>query len=71
VTGSPRTGAYNMKNDANPQTLPVQNTSGISVSVTVTTVPNTGVFTQTQVIAPGGTYNFTGVDKVGFRLTVN
>lgn len=71
VTGSPRTGAYNMKNDANSQTIVVNNTSGVSISVTVTTVPNSGVFTQTQSIAAGTPYSFTGVDKVGFRLTVN
>lgn len=71
VTGSPRTGAYNVKNDANTQTIVVNNTSGISISVTVTTVPEGGSFTGTQSIAAGAIYNFTGVDKAGFRLTVN
>lgn len=71
ATGVARTGSYNVKNDANPQTVIVENTSGISISVTVTTVPEGGSFTGTQSIAAGATYNFTGVDKVGFRLTVN
>jgi len=71
VTGSPRSGSYNMKDDANTQSIFVNNTSSSSIDVTVTTVPSGGSFTDTQTILAGATYNFTGVDKVGFRLTVN
>lgn len=71
VTGSPRLGSYNMKDDANTQTIVVNNTSGITINVTLTTVPNGGSYTDTFSLAAGASVNKTGVDKVGFRLTVN
>lgn len=70
VTGTPRSGSYNMKSDANNQMVRIENTSSVTITTTLTTVPAGGSFTDVHAILAGNYLDLL-LEKVGITLTVD
>ena len=67
IGGGTRSGAYNMKDDANPQTIVINNTGGTNISVRL---QNQGSYDQTFNLLANTSVNKTGLGKSGIIVTV-